>query len=577
MDDLSVSGIGCGPERDDRQARWATVSLGLVEVVALGYWLFVARHAWFYNDDWEFLVTRKAGDLGDLFRPHSEHWVAVPMLAYRALFAIFGLHTYVPYLLMVIGAHLIVVALVFAIMRRAGVRPWIAAAAAASLAFYGRGVAAIIVPVLVCFTGALAFGLTHLLLADHDGRIRLRDWLGVIAGLLGLMCSGVAVSMVVVVAIAVVSRRGWRIGLFHTVPLVAWYALWYLVRGHRAFFHSYSVQGVGSIVSIGYRAVGYSIGRFAPLVIAIAVAFVGGLVLAWRERRRSRRLVELVSPLALAAGSLVFMSSVATSRAFLGAGNANSGRYVYVVMVTILPALAVAADALANRWRWLLPGALILFVGCIPANMQMGSHTASAIVQPEVTMRDVVLSLPDSPYARTAPRSLRPLSDHGAFRLTMGWLLDAKQHGRLPRPPAVSALTRRENSFRLAFSQERAPGPTTSCRNLTPHSPYLNALLMEIDAVTSSVVLNLKKGDVLGVSHAVVQVSPTFLTPSDTHPPLLFFPSDGNRIVVLHSVGPVLLQAVTTPWTWRIAAIQPRLLRTPSTVCVQRKAAPTPG
>ena len=48
-------------------------------------------------------------------------------------------------------------------------------------------------------TRSLVFGVAQLLLADHDGPVDRRDWLALAAGLIGLMCSGIAVTMTIVV------------------------------------------------------------------------------------------------------------------------------------------------------------------------------------------------------------------------------------------------------------------------------------------------------------------------------------------------------------------------------------------
>jgi hypothetical protein len=45
--------------------------------------------------------------------PHNEHLVLIPAALYKALFATVGLEPYWPYRLMVIGAHLASVALLF--------------------------------------------------------------------------------------------------------------------------------------------------------------------------------------------------------------------------------------------------------------------------------------------------------------------------------------------------------------------------------------------------------------------------------------------------------------------------------
>jgi hypothetical protein len=124
--------------------------LVFVAVLGVGLVLFpVFGHSqWFFLDDWDFLADRRATDLGDLLRPHNEHWMTIPILVYRMLFRLCGLRTYVPFQM-----------------------AWI---------------------------GALVLGLTHLILADHDGPIERRDWLGLLTGL-AVLCSGVAVTMVVVV------------------------------------------------------------------------------------------------------------------------------------------------------------------------------------------------------------------------------------------------------------------------------------------------------------------------------------------------------------------------------------------
>ena len=94
-------------------------------------------------------------------------------------------------------------------MRRVGVHPWIATAAASRSRSSARGWENIILPFQITFTGSLVFGLVFLLLVDRDGPLDRRDALGALAGLLALMCSGVGVVMVAAAGIAVVVRRGW--------------------------------------------------------------------------------------------------------------------------------------------------------------------------------------------------------------------------------------------------------------------------------------------------------------------------------------------------------------------------------
>src|SRR5207302_10440329 len=127
---------------------------------------------------------------------------------------------YLPYALFAILLHLAVGALLRVVMRRSGVGPWVATAGAGVFVFLGTGIENNF------FTSAMVCGLTQLLLADHDGHVDRRDFLGLGAGVVGLMCSALAVTMTIIVGVAMLLRRGWRIAMFHTVPLAALYLGW---------------------------------------------------------------------------------------------------------------------------------------------------------------------------------------------------------------------------------------------------------------------------------------------------------------------------------------------------------------
>src|SRR5207248_1827286 len=111
----------------------------VVEAAALSLWLVLGRSQWFFSDEWDFLAGRTAGDFGDLFNPHDNHWSTLPILVYRLLWWLVGLRSYLPYLVFVVLLHLTAAALLRAVMRRAGVGPWISTAAASLFALFGAG------------------------------------------------------------------------------------------------------------------------------------------------------------------------------------------------------------------------------------------------------------------------------------------------------------------------------------------------------------------------------------------------------------------------------------------------------
>ena len=92
-------------------------------------------------------------------------------------------------------------------MRRAGVRPWLAAAGATAFLLFGFGYSNIVRAFQVSFDAALLLGLCQLLLADHEGPIDRRDWFGLVCGAIGLMCSGIAITTTFVVGVAALIRR----------------------------------------------------------------------------------------------------------------------------------------------------------------------------------------------------------------------------------------------------------------------------------------------------------------------------------------------------------------------------------
>src|SRR5437763_15713528 len=117
---MSEAGDESVPEKS------AFVVFILGELGALVFYVVISRPMWFFQDEWDFLAQRTAFNVHDLFRPHNEHWVTLPVLLYRALWWVFGLRTYRPYQLVIILLHLGTALLIRTVMRRAGVRPWTA-------------------------------------------------------------------------------------------------------------------------------------------------------------------------------------------------------------------------------------------------------------------------------------------------------------------------------------------------------------------------------------------------------------------------------------------------------------------
>jgi hypothetical protein len=355
-----------------RSDRLALLVFAGVLAIALVLYLVLAHDQWFFLDEWDFLVLRRASSLDDLFRPHNEHWTTLPILAYRGLHHLFDERTYVPYQVVSITLHLCVAALLLVVIRRSRVNPWIATAAASLFALFGAGSEDIVWAFQMAFTAALIFGLIHLLLADHDGPVDRRDALGLAAGLLGLLCSGVAVTMVIVVGIAVLVRRGWRRALLHTAPLAVVYLTWWLLMARDAYTAAnLDVSNATRFVLTGVGATFDSLGQVPGVGVLVGIALVLGLAMAWAHLAVQELRQRAAVPGAMLVGAVVFLAIAALGRgAAFGPDFARSGRYQHVVAALTLPSVAVAADALVRRWRASVPIVAVLLVIGIPGNIQ---------------------------------------------------------------------------------------------------------------------------------------------------------------------------------------------------------------
>ncbi len=446
--------------------------------VAMLVILFViGRDRWFFGDEWSFLAERDGGDLGDVFRSHGEHWVTIPVLVYRGLWNAVGLRSYLPYQIVVVTAHLTTAFLLRVVMRRAGVGSWTATVVAALFLLFGPGQENILWAFQIGFVGAFMFGLVQLILSDHDGGLDRRDVAGLLAGGAALMCSGVALPMVAVVGLSTFARRGWEVAAFHVVPLAGLYSLWFLASSPGGIENPYDRSAqpgeVLSFVWSGIRGAFVAIGGFAPVGLILAGVLVVGAVFAWTVDRPRRR---LIVPTALVAGALLFLVGTSITRWYVTPTADSQSRYLYILAALILPALAVATDALIRRWRLLTP----LLFGLL---MVAGVRNATVFDDTSFDARyfrnqqALVLSMPQAPMASRVPGYVRPNP-----WFTIGWLRAAAAAGDVPSVGPVSPIVERHIQYLLSIAQLDRPSGNADCRTYP-----------------EGVVLQPEKGDRFGV------------------------------------------------------------------------------
>jgi hypothetical protein len=512
--DVTEESTEATPYHSARRGRPAAITFAVLLAVALP--LIVLRlgtYHWFFRDDWLFIADRGMS-LGDLFEPGNAHWNTLPLIEFRALFQVFGVRTYLPYQTATVLLHLTAAVLLRVVMRRTGVRPWIATAAASVFVLFGPGATNILWAFQTGFDGSLVFGLTQLLLADHDGPIDRRDWLGLLAGLVGLMCSAIAVPLVVAVGVATLLRRGWRIAAFHVVPLTVVYLTYVVVEDpNQSPFGRPPLDAIVRWLSSSVEGTFHALGHGAALGVVLAAMLIVGWAITFRREGASVLRGPAALPFALVVGGLAFATTTAFARWGLGHEAAKAGRYLYLDAAFVLPALAFAADAISTRWKAATIPVIVLLLLPIPWH-------ATSFEDP-VFNRDyfaaekrILLTAPRMPFATEVPRDVRPMNSQ-EIPVSIGFLLDAQRDGRLPHDDApIADSTTNELKVRLGVAQRGDDVTATSdCRT-----------------VTGNLDLSPARGDVFRIKSPVTVA--TFNGKRRTSPLVEFFPQRGRTLTV---------------------------------------------
>lgn len=451
--------------RSEKAGTIAGLALLLVALPTLLVW---GDGQWFFLDEWSFLANRKLPSLEGFLGDHNGHWVTLPLIAYRVNFELFGLHTYLPYQLLVVLSHLTVAGLGHVIMRRMGVRAWLATAIMIGFVFYGAGYGNILFGFQITLNGSVIAGLVQMLCADHDGPWATRDRIGVGVALLGLMTSAVFPAVAIGVGVFVLLRRkDWRIAARHTVIPAVVFVLWYLVYGSS----SGSEPSLWPMAQFVFHAI---MGSFEGLAqgmaggIALALVAAVGMLTAWQHRRDNERIRQVAYPAGLAAAALAFTALTAFSRSGIAAelgvdvaDVAKSGRYIYVVAALLVPITALGAQRLAQWWRPLALIPVVLVALALPdATRELRERSPFANGNP-----DQIATLAHSDLIDQVPDGFMPLAIQD---VRAGWLARAAAAGDIPDPSDDVTPTMQLNAdAALALVSE----PTTDLTCETAEGP----------------------------------------------------------------------------------------------------------
>lgn len=339
---------------------WHVASLA----VGFSVIMVLQRHQWFFFDEWAFL---KLGGPGYL-EPHVGHWSTSAMALTHVLRDVFGLDSYVPFAAAVTIAHLATAHVVWRIAIRAGAHAWIATAGVAVLVFLGSGAENILWAFQAGFLTALALSLLAFLLADTP-QLSVRRLVGIIAlSIFALTWSGTAIPLVTATAVLVLRRHGMRRAIAYTAACAGVYLSWYVAfaignpnnpdtggLGVEKVFIKIP-QFLGVMLLLGWQSIFPVFGIGAMVLIALLV----WLIRLWRTEAR---LPGIAPALILTGAAAMFALMAAYSRAEWSVGSGRSSRYLYMLVVLLLPLCTVALTRLARSRRAWVAGTSALLVG----------------------------------------------------------------------------------------------------------------------------------------------------------------------------------------------------------------------
>jgi len=341
---------------------------GLVLVAGFAFYLRISRHQWFFGDDWDFVTVGRAARpwVDEYLGPHNEHWVTVPLLLFRAAEGLFGLESYLPFMLPVIAAHIALAHVLWRFMVRIGVVREIAFAGSTLFVFLPSAHENLLWAFQIAFVGPILLGFIAILLIDHPGPWNGRDWAAAVILLVSLGFSGLSIPMIVVAAALEASRRGLLAATgIALVPAAAYLWWWsrfhgdtiYAARSVSEFLYSlddFVAMGLTAAVeqTLGYAS-SYSAGAGFVIVLILAAALA---------RHTDDLCGSAIVAVLCLGGAVAMLGLVAYGRVQLGPGQAAAPRYVYCISALLLPAVALSLTWLVGRSRsgaWVVAAALL--------------------------------------------------------------------------------------------------------------------------------------------------------------------------------------------------------------------------
>jgi hypothetical protein len=341
-------------------------------LVMLGVLLYVGRWLVFWRDEWVLIFTRPDPTPRSVIAPFFDTLIAIPVLVYQALLAVFGLRSYLPYLLVDWGAHFVVAFLLYRIVkRRSGTV--LGLVAGISTVFLGSGFEVLLQPFQLQYLLAIIGGLVAIDQLDVG-----RPAIAAIALLPAVASSGLGVIYAGLIVVWGILRRHPPTILAAVPAIVAygwWYVGWGAEIGHLSGPGLNPIEGAYSVIFGMGAAVSGVTGlppeRFALVGVALAVGVLVGVGVLARGGYRP-------DPLAGAAIAALAAEQIlrALNRGQFGVEYGARSGYVYAGVVFVWLVICGLVGNRLPKHRAVPLIAAILIVPMVLGNMRQFAGAA---------------------------------------------------------------------------------------------------------------------------------------------------------------------------------------------------------
>ncbi len=330
-------------------------------------------NTWFRGDDFEFLANR-VGDspVKDVWAAHVEHWSTGPILIWRALYAAFGMSSAAPYLAASLFMHVLAGHLLWRLMRRAGLTPWLATGLTASFLVMGAGWENITWAFQVGFLGSFAMGLASVALCLRGTR---RAFVLALAlSLLSLAFSGISIAFAIASALTLLLGGRVRRAVVLILATGGVYTSWYLLNLDNIRPPAHVRGRAERLANAGgwaWELLGSSYERYTTVtgtgaVTAVALVLflawrVGEPIDVWRLDADDPRRLRLTTLVSMTAAALLLVAMFAINRNDIS--DPDTSRYLYFVIALSLPLIGAAlAHLAATPWAARLVAVFVAYV-----------------------------------------------------------------------------------------------------------------------------------------------------------------------------------------------------------------------